>query len=476
MSSQLSRHMLLLSSGLLLGACIPRWLVEPQHSALDRPAGTGDPLRGEALVLNTTFTHVGLPLELMRHIDRQDAIGIFGEQERTRQPRGRTGMNRVIPAQTVAAMEGGAVVIKPNCLTCHAGALLGKTIVGLGNSFTDSTSNLLATRLFDREWVESLKLSPESMAQYQRWADATAPYMPYTVSTSTGTSTAVTFTAYFFNHRDPETYAWVEQERYPVPNLPNLELDIPAWWLMKKKEVLYYAGEATGDPTRHIMQFFSAPLNTMDDLTQNEANFRDIVAYLKQVTPPRWPFEVDTPLAEQGKQVFNEVCASCHGTYGEGGVYPNKVVDIDRVGTDPQRHEFTKTVDGTNRYNITWHARGGGQMVDTPGYIAPPLDGVWATAPYLHNGSVPTLADLLGPSSQRPAVFVRGASSQDFDREKVGWKVEVLAHPQSEVKDPQRRRRTYDTHLWGKSNRGHEFGSNLSVGERNAVLEYLKTL
>lgn len=115
-------------------------------------------------------------------------------------------------------------------------------------------------------------------------------------------------------------------------------------------------------------------------------------------------------------------------------------------------------------------------MVETPGYIAPPLDGVWATAPYLHNGSVPTLADLLGPSSQRPDVFIRGSTSHDFDREKVGWMVEVLDHPQAEEKDPARHRRTYDTHLWGKSNQGHEFGAKLSPGERKAVLEYLKTL
>src|SRR5581483_6462255 len=58
------------------------------------------------------------------------------------------------------------------------------------------------------------------------------------------------------------------------------------------------------------------------------------------------------------------------------------------------------------------------------GYVAPPLDGIWATAPYLHNGSVPTLAALLD-SSKRPQFWSRSFDSNDYDQTNVGWNFTV---------------------------------------------------
>ena len=113
--------------------------------------------------------------------------------------------------------------------------------------------------------------------------------------------------------------------------------------------------------------------------------------------------------------------------------------------------------------------------------MAPPLDGVWATAPYLHNGSVPTIAALLD-SSKRPAYWSRkyDASgtydSNDYDEATLGWNVTALDHGQSTEADAAVKKHLYDTSLPGYSNVGHTFGDGLSGADRSAVIEYLKTL
>jgi len=103
-------------------------------------------------------------------------------------------------------------------------------------------------------------------------------------------------------------------------------------------------------------------------------------------------------------------------------------------------------------------------------YKARPLDGIWATAPFLHNGSVPTLYDLLSPAQERPKTFYLG--SLDFDPVKVGYR-----------SDKQPALFKLDTSIQGNSNAGHEFadekrkgviGRGLSEAERYALIEFLK--
>ena len=112
-----------------------------------------------------------------------------------------------------------------------------------------------------------------------------------------------------------------------------------------------------------------------------------------------------------------------------------------------------------------------------PSYRARPLNGVWATAPYLHNGSVPTVHDLLD-SKGRPKVFTRSFRTgiDEYDTTKLGWKVQTLEQPADAAVPAYERRKIYDTMLPGRSNRGHTFGDDLTEAERMAVIEYLKTL
>ncbi len=107
-------------------------------------------------------------------------------------------------------------------------------------------------------------------------------------------------------------------------------------------------------------------------------------------------------------------------------------------------------------------------MVKQGGHVTPPLDGIWMRGPYLHNGSVPTVGDLLKPQAQRRAAFFPG--NDLLDAASVGFVSDVAEEP------GRRRFSHYDTAKVGNSNAGHIFGTNLSAIEKSALLEYLKSL
>ena len=204
-----------------------------------------------------------------------------------------------------------------------------------------------------------------------------------------------------------------------------------------------------------------------------EPVFRDVQAYLLSLRPPKYPFDIDAAKAKKGQAIFKENCARCHGTYGEAWTYPNKIIPIEEIGTDRTRYDGVSAKFGTY-YNKSWFAKEkagwvGDEFIVAPsvGYQAPPLDGIWATAPYLHNGSVPTLRDLLKPEAQRPAVFYRG--NDVYDERNVGF-------VSTEAKRGDKSFYKFDTHDRGNGNGGHVYGIDLSDADRDALLEYLKTL
>jgi hypothetical protein len=216
--------------------------------------------------------------------------------------------------------------------------------------------------------------------------------------------------------------------------------------------------------------------DSLEEAAEIDARFVHVRAYLASLRPPAYPFPVDRTLAEEGRRLFEPNCKRCHGTYGEGGRYPNRVVALDKVGTDPALAEAAYR--DADRF-FAWFARSFyGQLAHAApalGYIAPPLDGVWATAPYLHNGSVPNLEALLD-SRKRPAYWRFAAERPEYDPHALGWAHLALDHGKDGAMSWDERNRIYDTGLMGYSNQGHTFGDDFTDAERLAVLEYLKTL
>ena len=107
-------------------------------------------------------------------------------------------------------------------------------------------------------------------------------------------------------------------------------------------------------------------------------------------------------------------------------------------------------------------------FVKTNGYANMPLDALWLRGPYLHNGSVPTLRDLLAPPGERPPAFVRGI---DIIDSKNGGFLSPSCTPGRQP--PQGF--CYDTRLPGNGNGGHTFGTTLPATEKEDLIAYLLT-
>lgn len=345
----------------------------------------------------------------------------------------------------------GRAGITFDCTLCHGGTIGGKNAAGLGNSQLDLKG------LLDDLTRADGKVSPTAL---------------FTVSSSRGTNNAGQIAASLLQMRNPD----LSRRSFPMflgANLP--ELDTPAWWILRKKTHKYYDGRTDARASRSNMQFLLGGIADGEKIKALEGTFRDIDAYMKSLQPPPYPFVIDAAKAKAGESVFISHCKRCHGTYGPDGSYPNKIIPLDVIGTDPKR--LSGLSDNlVAHYNATW--LGQDFPVEEPaiGYQAPPLDGVWATAPYLHNGSVPTLWHLLN-SKERPSRFTRPPSTdfEHYDREKVGWKFEALAQPLPPETTPYEARKVFDTSRFGLDNRGHTFGDKLSEEERSALIEYLKS-
>jgi mono/diheme cytochrome c family protein len=340
-----------------------------------------------------------------------------------------------------------------DCLVCHGGSIGGTSYVGLGNTTLDLTALLNElTRADGRRLPPSL----------------------FVLNSSRGTVNASTIAAVLLSLRNSD----LSPRKFPLllgTNLP--EVDVPPWWNLRRKSSMYYDGRTNARSVRSNMQFLLGE-KSLKELQELEPAFRDIQAYLKTLKPPKYPFSIDRSKAVRGEVVFKATCARCHGTYGPGGTYPNRIVPLKVIGTDPARARGI-TPRHVAHYNSTWFGDEFRAALEPEilGYQAPPLDGIWATAPYLHNGSVPTLAALLH-SPDRPARFKRPPSTgfEHYDQDHVGWKFEVVRDPPSATLRLHESRFIYDTSRFGLGNGGHTFGDALGDNERSDVIEYLKTL
>jgi mono/diheme cytochrome c family protein len=178
-----------------------------------------------------------------------------------------------------------------------------------------------------------------------------------------------------------------------------------------------------------------------DDTGRDTSSLRRIQNYLGALKPPPYPFIVDHAAAGEGRQIFDRECATCHA---RGGSRAGTIIPIAEVGTDRERLDA---------------------RTKTEGYVSGLLDGVWLRAPYLHNGSVPSLSDLLEPSDRRPQQFRRGYDV--YDPVKLGFV--------SAGADAERVGTLYDTSKPGNSNAGHLYGTELPAESKRALIEYLKT-
>lgn len=244
--------------------------------------------------------------------------------------------------------------------------------------------------------------------------------------------------------------------------------DMPSVWNLKKydPEDMTMNWDGASHNSRSVVM--DSALGLLGAAPKSNARFEAqidwLVEYLRNRPAPVYPFAVNEVLATQGAMVFANNCARCHASEQTG-----KPVVLDEIGTSPERIATwdMEAAISANKVVAEMGLQRDGLVEETMvGYIAVHLDGIWLRAPYLHNGSVPSLRDLLKPVQGRPKVFYRGYDVYDADN--VGFVTKGA--------DAEEVGSKYDTEYRGNSNQGHEYGTGLSVPDKNALVEYLKTL
>ncbi len=432
---------------------------EPQKLA-PNPQHPGNAVTGYDYLVTGNYIKSGVPYSIYKRAQKFQA---------PKPDLNRKGLNTGIPYDfTRVQAPNGADIIVPNCLFCHAQTWGDSVIVGLGNSLSDYTMPQDAS-LKMSELALKVLASEEERASGTNLIRAGKAAFPYLVTASKGVNIADKLTAVLAAHRDPASFLWREKPAIQIPD-EVIPTDVPAWWLLKKKNAMFYNGFGRGDFSRFLM---AANLLTVSDTSEASevlSHFDDVLAFIYAIEPPRYPQPINESRALTGQSIFEKNCSKCHGTYGHVAGYPNLLIPSHIIKTD----SALLTSNFSSKPYLEWFSKSWFTMGDRPaklepfnGYIAPPLDGVWVTAPYLHNGSVPNLYTLLN-SKERPTFWERNFDNPQYNYQFVGWEYEA--------KDKQYTKSTYNTTLRGYGNHGHYFGDKLSDDERWAVIEYLKTL
>jgi mono/diheme cytochrome c family protein len=421
----------------------------------------GDAAAGFQYLITGNYLGTGIPVDMFA-----DQIGEYTDTVLYRE-----GLNAYVDySANVFQAANGVDVVNGNCFTCHAHSFKDEVILGLGNIEGEYQDNFRY-----RAWLMNVivkrkykKGSPEREA-FGHFGDYYKAIAPNIRTNNPVVNPAFRLEEACVVYRNPEDLTYTNDPQFKT--IPyTLAVDVPPLWHVQKKSGLYYNGMGRGDYSKLLMQASVLGIPDSTAARRAQESFEDVLSWVMHLEPPSYPYLIVPEVAAQGEEIFNRECAKCHGTYGDDPTYPNKIVSTNFVGTDPLYARYFTRLSGLPQwYNDSWFAKSFPRSSLEPieGYIAPPLDGIWATAPYLHNGSIPTIEGVLN-SADRPDYWEPFYDIIDSDR--LG--LLVRTHPKRKA----RKEYIYDTSLPGYSNQGHYFGDPLSAEERAAVIEYLKTL
>jgi len=393
-----------------------------------------------------------------------------------------------------------------NCYSCHSSQINGKMVWGAWNPRFDF-QQMVNDNL--RYVAKGVGIPVETLVKK----------MPYTLNQVAGHMNVIQSLGIDAALRAPDMSLRAPVDIDKVLSVAPSSINALPWWNSGRKKRFYWDGWMSSKAELHssdfaemIVQFggddTGMPLvnlyNTPEQINAMLPDLADVYAYHMSTATLKFPagidenlpahFTINKDLAADGEKIFNtkvltngSTCLNCHGSYGSSPNYQTLFFPAEEVGTDGQRYSNLKMLPifldwyrSTPSLLLKPDASGKPVHVDVEqqrGYLAPPLNGIWASAPYLHNGSVPTLRDLLRPS-ERPAVWKIVESDTDmYDGKKVGLKVEAVKSIPNGILEVERRKYFDSTSkLPGFSNAGHEFAAALTEPEVDALLEYLKTL
>lgn len=454
------------------------------------------------------YDWLGLP----RYPNHEDAVGVSAmPYPGGAQPGDAMGAGRVT--------RDGVEALTFSCATCHSAELFGRVVMGMSNRRAKANEFFHLAQGFFPDvpadlFEELTGATEDEMALFRRTQEhfgAVAAKAPAAL----GLDTSLAQVGLSLSKRVADEDATRDRalEGAPRPNpLSTFVADSkPAvWWTMKHKTRWLSDGSiVSGNPvhTNYLWNELGRGTDLPDLerwMDRNAASIDALTAAVFATEAPRYvdwfgADAIDAEAARRGEAHFQALCSECHGTYEKGWsaedaaeragdallatvrVRYHEQTPVLDVGTDPQRAEGM--VHFAQRLNELRISRFMETVVEVqPGYVPPPLTGIWARYPYLHNHAVPTLCDLLTPSEGRTEVFWMGPSedaSTDFDHQCVGYPVGD-AVPESWKADSHAR---YDITRPGMSNAGHDAmlldasgREILSADDKADLIAFLKTL
>ncbi len=384
----------------------------------------------------------------------------------------------------------GMQLMGGNCMACHAGIVNGLVVAGLGNShINQSNPGAHLTR-------------GDNFGPYGVWRLVALLEDP----ASQGLKLAESKTELL--------------ELFKSAKLAPV--DPQPWWLMKYKTKDYWYADAGPHDAASFSINFTTPHRQMNEL--HAAHVKVVataLAFARETQSPLFPEALNADLVKEGADLFHgrvkpqnttgfRTCKSCHGSYEKYSSH----TDLSQPGywtVDYNNSHVIRDVKTDLSYNsvlqsfqpIAAHAtklrdyykqQNANELLPTvsvpsqEGYVAPPLVGIWATAPYFHNGSVPTIETVLN-SKSRPGIWERpNDDPHAYNLESVGMAYRELSREEFEqsaaaaagkvflAKEAVDHGAMYDTAAHGHGNMGHTFGDSLSNDERMAIIEFLKSL
>ena len=447
--------------------------------------------RGYDTLVNSNYVGCGVPLEVMKRAVQATSIipaaiaGAFFPlaAEKVFKPSIIPGRNQdnagIVPSFNVFVTSRGVKAVNFSCLSCHGEVIDGRYIIGLGNRSRDFTQDVRAFTNLLPLMVRSDKERQE-LAVFQKSMNAIAPYMQ---TKTVGVNPAINLTYALFAFRSPDDLKWQDSQIMDPPNRDFPPVRVPAWWLLRDKNVMFYSAEFSKHHNRIMTLAAGLCMDDGDAIKALDAPFRDVEAYIRALPSPKFPLPTNPDLVHAGQAVYGRACAGCHGAANPDGTidYVKTIIPIGDIGTD--RWLMVQQTGAAHQRFRAWGEKAflnmyhEGMSVELhQGYIAPPLTGVWATAPYFHNGSVPSLEAVLNskirPKYWRKLGVVEGT---DYDTQHAAVKYSQESYGQAQTL-PLLKRYVYDTTLDGYGNQGHTYGDQLSDQDRQAVMEFVKTL
>lgn len=406
---------------------------------------------------------------------------------------------------------GKSKVITLSCAACHSATLFGKPVLGMTNRFPGANAFFkYAQDTFHRlppAAYRAMTFANKDEMRLYKMARTNVRSIGVKVPRVRGMDASLAQVALSLAKR--ELTPWAERSREfedrPRPDWHDdhsAESKPMVWWNTKYKNRWLADGSVlSGNPifTNLLWNEIGRGAD-MHELAEWLESRKDVIEELTTAVfatqAPHWAHYLPTSAinivrARRGETLFAQNCAKCHGQYRKDWARGIETVEVRYhartpvidVGTDAVRREGMRTLsEGLNRLAVS--QKHNIVVQEQKGYIPPPLEGIFARYPYLHNNSIPSLCALMTPPESRPRVYYAGepvVPGRDYDLDCVGYPAPDRAPP-AWKKDPMY---TFDTSVEGQSNSGHYdkiFRDPTTRAERYTpeqkrdLIEFLKTL